>query len=1058
MIEACIRHARTVLSLLVLILIAGATAYINIPKEADPDVDIPFIYVVLTQEGIAPDDAETLLLRPMEEQLRSIEGIKEMNSEAYEGGASIFLEFDAGFDADQAVSDVREAVDKAKPDLPAAADDPFVQEINTSIFPILLITLSGDLPERALVRLARSLRDELETIPAVLDVNISGDREEQVEVLVEQEAIESYALDSNQIAALVSRSNRVIAAGNLETGDARFPIKVPGLIESIDDILNLPLQVQGDAVVRFQDVTQVRQSFKEAESIARLNGQRAVALTVTKRAGENIIDTVSAVKQKVAELQPGWPAHLTVNYSQDQSEFINTMLHDLENHVITAVLLVMIIILGTLGIRSALLVGISIPGSFLTSILILNMMGLTVNIVVLFALILSVGILVDAAIMVVEYADRKISAGHNRFEAYSIASKRMSIPIISATATTLAAFLPMIFWPGIVGEFMKYLPITVITTLLASLAMALIFVPTLGAATAREHHKNPNTPHRPLPRHADDLEDLDLNHASIFIHRYRRYLNWCLNRPGPILLLALALLLGMWKTYAEFGKGLEFFPEVESDFAIVLVHARGNLSLSQQDELLSEVEQRVLALNHEFESVFTQVGVSRRIGVETTEDVIGQVMLELKPWDERRPAKQILAEIAQLTADIPGLQVETRVPENGPPVGKPIQLQLSSNQPELLPSAVATIRSLFESQETLTSIEDDLPIPGITWEISVDRAQAAKYGLDVTSVGNAIQLITHGLNVGRYRPFHTDDEVDIVIRYPDQMRTLDQLEQVRIVTPLGAVPISNFIHIAANQRVTQIHRSEGKRIHTVRADVIPGVLADDALKEIKLELQDTSLPKGVSVEFKGQDEEQQKAETFLTQAFFVALFIMAIILVTQFNSFYDVGLILFSVIMSTVGAVAGLLIMQQPFSIVVTGVGVIALAGVVVNDNIILIDTYKKLIKDIPLDTANRLEQVREALLHTGSVRLRPVVLTTITTMLGLMPMVLQTNIDILNREVLVGAPATQWWVSLATAVVFGLAFATVLTLIITPCAIMMREKVAYWKTQRTAPIMTELR
>lgn len=1025
-IEIAVQRNRTVLSLLLLIFISGSLAYYSIPKEADPDVDIPYIFATATQSGIAPDDAETLLLRPLEQELRDIEGIKEMSATAWEGGASVFLEFNAGFDADAAVQDVREAVDKAKTEFPSAADEPSVTEINTSIFPILLVTLSGDLPERSLVRLARELRDEIETIPSVLKANISGDREEVVEVLVDKEVVESYALNADQIAALVGRSNRVIGAGNLDSGEARFPVKVPGLIENIDDILNLPVQVAGDAVVHFQDVTKVRQSFKDAETIARLNGEPAIAISITKRAGENIIDTVEAVKAKVDMVKQNWPANLNIAYSQDQSEFIETMLKDLENHVITAVILVMIIILGALGVRSAILVGISIPGSFLASILLIQLMGLTVNVVVLFALILSVGILVDGAIMVVEFAERKLEEGADRKSAFIAASKRMSAPIISATFTTISVFLPLLFWPGVVGEFMKYLPITVITTLSASLFMALIFVPTLGVLIrGKQQDERTETSDVAL------LEEGDLTLVKGPTKHYIRLLSWCLERPGPVLLFAAALMLGIWKSYAEFGRGLEFFPEVESDFAIVLVHARGNLSLEQKDEIMSDVEQRVFELKEDFDSVFTRTGMTGSLGMDVSEDVIGQVMLELKPWDERRTAEEIFKSIRDITADMPGIYIETRKPESGPPVGKPIQLQLSALNPDVLPQAIKDLEKVLQDVDGLVDLEDDLPLPGIEWEISVDRSQAAKFGLDVTAVGNAIQLVTHGFTIGSYRPFYADDEVDIVVRYPQNLRRIDELEKVRVVTSDGAFPISNFIEMSPKPKVSTIYRTEGKRTHTIKADVAAGILADDKTKEIKEKLRSVSLPDGVTIQFKGQDEEQKQAQAFLSQAFIFAIFLMAIILVTQFNSFYDAALVLFAVVMSTVGAFIGLLVTGQAFSIVMTGVGVIALAGVVVNDNIVLIDTFNHLKKKTPT--------IKDAVIRTGALRLRPVVLTTITTMLGLMPMVLQLNIDIVSREMAVGAPATQWWMSLATAVVFGLGFATVLTLVVTPCALFVR-------------------
>lgn len=1023
------RH-RAVLSALALLLIAGTWAYTDIAKEAEPDVDIPFIFVHLGLEGVSPEDAERLLIRPMEVELRGIDGLKEMQATATEGGGQIVLEFDAGFNADAVLQDVKDAVDKAEPELPANADDPVVEEINTSIFPVLLVTLAGDLPERTLQQLARTTRDEIESITSVLDVTIAGEREEVVEVIVDPLKVESYGLQVGEIIQYLSRSNRLVATGNLDTGEGRFAIKVPGLFETAEDVLNMPVKVDGDAVVRFRDIASVKRTFKDADGHARVDGLPAVTLEVTKRTGENVIDTVAAVRARVDALKADWPSNLVVSYSQDQSEFIEMMLTDLENHVVSAVVLVMVVVVGVLGLRSGLLVGISIPGSFLASILVLHLLGYTVNMVVLFALILAIGVLVDGAIMVVEYAERHMAAGESRYRAYVLAVRRMSSPIVSATLTTLAAFVPMLFWPGLVGEFMRYFPITLITTLTASLLMALIFVPTLGA-----HMGRAGAEAAWQRRNLQAAENGDLSQITGPARHYLRVLDKALDHPGRVLGLTLVGLLAAWLLYGAFGKGVEFFPKVEPDFATLMVHARGNLSVEQKDALVREVEAEVLAFDEAFESVYARTAGDSGFSFmgDVAEDVIGRVSIEFDDWDKRPPANEILQAIRERTDQLAGVQVEVRKLEAGPPVGKPVQLLLSANNPGLLPEAVGIVSQRFRSLKGLTDIEDDRPLPGIEWELQVDRAQAAKFGLDVTTIGNAAQLVTNGLRIGSYRPDDTDEEIDIVVRYPERWRTLDQLDQLRVTTAGGAVPISNFIERRAEPKVDNLRRVDAVRAMSVRANTAPGVLADDKVRELRDWLATDPLPDGVSYEFKGEDEEQRAAEAFLVRALFVALFLMAVILVTQFNSFFSAALVLSAVVVSTIGAFLGLLLTNQAFSIVVTGMGIIALAGVVVNDNIVLIDTHDRLQK--------RVADPREVILRTGLLRLRPVVLTTVTTILGLMPMMLRVNIDLFNREVAFGAPITEWWLSLATAIVFGLAFATILTLIITPCALMARVK-----------------
>ncbi len=1037
LVDAAISHKRTVLSILVLILTAGAYAYATIPKESSPDIDIPQIYVSMHLEGISPEDGERLLIRPVEQEVASIEGVKEMRSAAYQGGAYVLLEFQAGFDSDKAKDDVQEAVDRAKPDLPEDAEEPDVREVNFSLFPVLVVTLSGDVSERILLRLARDLQDEIESLSAVLEANIAGDRDEQVEIIIDPELLESYGLDGNDILTFFNRSNRLVAAGNLDTGAGRFAIEVPGLFETVHDLLDMPVRASAESTIRLRDVAEIRRTFKDPESFARLDGKPAIALEVVKRTGENVIDTIEAIRQVVEHEKTFWPQGVDVTFTQDQSEDIRTMLSDLQNNMISAVLLVMIVILAALGVRSAGLVGLAIPGAFLSGVLLLYIMGLTVNVVVLFALILSVGMLVDGAIVISEYADRKLSEGRPKGEAYALASKRMAWPIIASTATTLAAFMPLLFWPGLVGEFMMYLPLTLIAVLTSSLFMALIFVPTVGALVGKAGDAaNPETMKALAAAEHGDLSDVK-GFTGWYLHR----LEWALKRPGLILGGCVLLLLLVVFAYGKFGRGLEFFPDIEPVQASVLVHARGNLSVHEKDALVREVESRILNIQG-VESFYTRSGESNP-GSDLAEDVIGQIRMEFLDWELRPPAEDILAEIRNRTKDIPGIQIETQKSEEGPPTGKDIQIQLSSRDPDLLHDATQKIVGALEKIGGFVAIEDSRPLPGIQWEMKVDRAQAAKFGVDLTTIGYYIRIVTNGLQLAEYRPDDAEDEIDIVLRHTMDERTLDMLDRVRIETAGGPVPIGSFVERIPKPAVGTINRVDGKRAITVKADVsdtlkaeLGGGAVNAKTEEIRawLDAHRTDLDPQIEITFKGQDEDQQEAQNFLVKAFTIALFVMAIILVTQFNSFYSAALILTAVVMSTIGVLIGLIVTQQPFGIVMSGVGVIALAGIIVNNNIVLIDTFDHIRRQYGYG-------VREAILRTGAQRLRPVLLTTITTILGLLPMVLQLNIDFISREISHGAPSTQWWVQLSTAVVFGLAFSTLLTLIMTPSALMLRRQ-----------------
>ena len=1025
LIDAAIDRSRSVLLILCLILLAGSISYVTIPKESDPDIAIPIIYVSIHHEGISAEDAERLLIRPMENELQNIEGIKEITSTAVEGNASIVLEFDAGFDSDAALTDVREKVDIAKTELPAESDEPVVNEVNVALFPVLVVTLYGDVAERLLVKTARDLRDQLESLAGVLEVDIAGDREDLVEVLIDPVRAENYQQSQENLVRFIARNNELVAAGALDTGQGRFAIKVPGLFESVDDILNLPIVVSGDSMVRFVDVATANRSFKDPVGFARVNGQPAVALEVSKRIGTNIIDTIAEVRRLVEQEQDGWPPGIKVLFSQDKSDDIREMLYDLQNNVIAAVLLVMMVIVAFLGLRTAGLVGLAIPGSFLAGILVIASIGLTVNIVVLFSLIMSVGMLVDGAIVVVELADRKMAEGLPRSRAYAEASNRMAWPIIAATATTLAAFLPLLFWPGIVGEFMKYLPITLIATLSASLFMALVFVPTLGALIGK---RAADSERRTAALVAAEEGDLDLVGGGTGI--YLDFLRLALQYPRLVILIAASILVAVYAAYGAFGKGVEFFPNVEPENAVLQVRARGDLSVYERDRLVREVEERILDM-HEFASIYARSGTSFR--AQVSEDAIGLIQLELIDWKQRRPARQILAEVRARLQDLAGIVVEIQQQESGPPVGKPVQIQVGSRFPELLPPAVERIRAALDEIGGFVDIGDSRPIPGIEWQLKVDRAEASRFGADIATVGSVVQLVTNGVRVGSYRPDDTEDEVEIRVRYPVRDRSIDQLDRLRIPSQQGAVPLSNFVTRLARHKVGTINRSDGRRVMTVEADVGEGILPDVKVGEIREWLARSDFDPRLEFTFKGEDQEQREAEAFLLKAFGVALFIMAIILVTQFNSFYQASLILSAVFFSTIGVLLGLMITGQPFGIVMSGVGVIALAGIVVNNNIVLIDTYNR--------QRRRGRPAVEAVLRTGALRLRPVLLTTATTILGLLPMVLGINIDFIGRDITVGGPSTQWWTQLATAVAGGLAFATLLTLVMTPCLLLLGDR-----------------
>src|SRR5258705_4034021 len=789
-IDYAINHSRLTSGMLIFLLCGGIVAYVKIPKEAEPDIKIPIIYVQLSQRGVSGEDSERLLVRRVETQLNSVGNVKEMRSTAFEGGGFVLLEFEAGFDSKSALADVRAKVDQAKHALPRDVDEPQVLEVNLSLCPVLVVGLSGDVPERTLLRIARAAKNAIEQGPGVLSAELRGARDEAVEIIVDPTLLSSYGVSLDTLGTITSAFNAVIAVGALEGQTGRFAVKGPSLLEKPQDILKIPIIASPKAWVRLLDIAQVKPTFKDATSVTRVNGRPAMTIEVSKRTGANLIETVDAVKATVAALQKTWPEAVHVTFTQDKSKIIRQMLGDLQNSVATGVLLVAIVILFALGFRASVFIGIAIPASFLAGVLGLQLAGLTVNIVVLFSLILAVGMLVDDAIIVSEFAERRMAEGVSPREAYSLAAKRMSGPVIAATATRVAAFSPLLFWPGTVGEFMKYMPITLIATLSASLAVALFFTPTLGALLGRAA----TVPHDERAKDSGP---------------YMRTVHLALRHPGMTLLLALALLIGVQMAYGKLGKGVEFLPKVEPDYGQVVIHARGNLSLDEKDRFVRAVEERVLKYDG-LKTVYTRAGEQPRQSNELGEDTIGVIQFEFADWRTRAPGHEIMDGIRDKTADIPGILVEVTAPRAGPPTGKPVQIQLAALNPDLLPAAAKKAAAVLAARSDVRDVDDGLPLPGIDWRIEVNKSEAAKYQANVNTVGTGVQLVTNGTKVTEYRPSDNDKAVDILVRFPPRLRSLDQIDELRIQTGAGHIPLANFVTRVPAQRVGNINRISGK--------------------------------------------------------------------------------------------------------------------------------------------------------------------------------------------------------------------------------------------------------
>lgn len=1029
LVEWAIARTRLTLSILVAVIVLGTYAFIAIPKEADPDIPVPFFSVVVTLPGISPEDAERLIVRPLETQLKSVEGLKRITSTASQSYAAIQLEFDVNFDKNLARQRVQEKVDIARPELPQDVEEPQVSEFNVADNPVISIVLSGNVPERTILRGAQRIERDVETVPGVLGAELSGQRDEVLEIVIDQARVQAYGVSSTDLFRLVTVNNQLIPAGNVDTGRGRFAVKVPGLVEKPEDVLNLPVKVSGDGVVTLADIADVRRTFLDRNQYLRYNGAPAIAIEVKKRIGENVIDTIDRVKKAVDKARPQIAEGITIDYSFDQSYWIGKQLRHLTNAILLAVALVMVVVVAALGLRSGLIVGFAIPASFLIGFLCLWFGGYTLNVMIMFGMVITVGLLVDNAIIVVEFADRKMTEGFSKREAFGEAARRMFWPVVSSTATCLAAFAPMLFWPDVTGKFMSYIPLTMIFIMTASMFVSLLFLPTIGALVGK-----PEKPHAATERAIHLSEKGDLYQIGGWVGAYARLVTVAVLHPFIVLALVGGVLAAITVGLFTFGKGVELFVEQDTNEASLFIRARGNLSADEKRDLVVEVENRVLGAP-ELHSVYTVSGITASGGGQAPVDTIGRIFMELKPFEERGDSKPIWAAMRKRVEGMPGIHVELFEAQGGPPTGKAIQVEVGSENHPLLDSVTDKVRKFLDGMKGLRDVEDSRPLPGIEWALTIDREQAGRFGADVGTIGAAVQLITNGIKVGEYRPDDAEDEIEIRVRYPIEGRGISALDQLYINTREGAVPITNFVKRTPQQQVNRVQRVDGLRIWLVRANVRgdQGFNATERIGEIRKWVQAEGLDKQVRIKFRGADEEANESGQFLMIAFAIALLAIGAILIIQFNNFWHALVILSAVIFSIFGALLGMLIEGQLFSVIMTGTGIVALIGVMVNHNIVLVDTFHVLLDQgfKPMD----------AIIRTGIQRMRPVLLTTWTAIFGLLPLMYKFDVDFFERKVEFGGPTADWWVPLSTAIVYGLAFSTVLTLFVTPAMLAIEQR-----------------
>ena len=1014
-VDFALSKAKTTMMIALMVVIAGSYARQEIPIAASPNVQLPFISVSVFLDGASPGDTSRLIARPLENRLKTITGVKNISSTSSLSFARIFLEFEVGFDMDQALVDIKQGVEETKYELPREAEDPQIAEYSEASFPVMNISIVGSSSIRQKVFYAKELKDKVEAREEILQARLSGAPEEVLEGVINKSKMESYEVTLSDIYYSVSNNNLIIPGGTQDTGKGSFNIEVPSIIETAQDVYSIPIKVTKDAIVTLGDITDVKRTFKDFTSYARVNGEDAVTLELSLRESANAINASNAIRDILEDFKKTLPENLRIVITDDDTIYANLMVKELNGNIIAAVVLIMVLIIASMGIRVSMLVGLSIPFCFLLTYLSLYMLGFEVNFLVMMGLLLGMGMLIDGAIVITEYADKKIAEGLSRSEGYKLASKRMFYPILASTGTTMAAFIPVIFWPGFTGQFMRYLPITVFIVLLASLLYSLIMIPVLGTYLGqRESALNKN----------DERESIFKKLTELYGRRIEKFVK----NPVETCIGVISILFIIVMSYSYFGKGTVYFALVDPVKANITIKARGNYSALETKEIIVQIEERFLNTEG-VGSVYLRAGTE---WWNAGADKVGGGFVEVAPPTERSiTGLEVMSLLKSSTNDLPGIFVEVAPDLGGPSFDNPIELSIYGNTEKDVNKAVDIVEKYMrKDMKGLINIFSSKSYPSVEWSVEVDKQKAAQLGVNVGDVGALVQMLTNGFKVGEYRPDDAKDEVEIRARFPQSDRTITGIRNLNVTTTKGLVPVSSFIKVVPKENRQTVNRKNGKFFQEVGAGTLDESEVSNKVAELDNWLKDANLGQGVTYEFSGMAEETEDVNKFMISAGITAVFIMLLMLLTQFNSFYQSFIILSSVTISFVGVLLGLLITGMPFSTTMTGLSIVTLAGIVVNNNIVLIDTFNKLKEEAP-----HLEKSIH-IINACKQRLRPILLTSLTTIFGLMPLAMGISLDIISRDILFGSRIVDWWSNLAVSIVFGLGFSTFITLILTPAVL----------------------
>lgn len=1029
--NAAIDRRTTVVVLLILIVIVGIYNYMSLSREAMPEITVPFVMVSTVYMGVSPEDMESLVTMPIERQLAGISGVKEVQSTSSEGSSIISIEFEPDEPMSEAVQRVRDKVSLAKPDLPEDAEDTLVQEANFDEQPIIFINLTGSVGLAELTKLAEDLEDRFEALPGVLKVDITGSIEREIQIIVDPVRAGHYGISMSDLIQIAQVENVNTPAGSMEVGEAKYLMRVPGELKTPDELNDLVVKKGDTGVVYLRDLAEIRDGFKPISTYSRLDMKPSVTLTVAKRSGENIIIVADAVKALAAEAQESLPVGVSLQVTGDMSSEIRTSVEGLESSILTGLVLVVAVLFLFLGFSNALFVALAIPLSLLITFSMMNLLGFTLNNVTLFALMVALGMLVDNGIVVVENIYRHAQMGKSRVRAAKDGTSEVAWAIFASTATTVAAFTPMIFWPGMMGKFMNLLPKTVCIALVASMFVGLIVNPALASIFVRA---------RKSAVHASD----DIVKKNPILDAYGRVLGLALRWRGVTVVLALTVMYVAISWYfADFR--YEFLPRTEPQQARVEIKGPEGVNLDSTDLLARQIEDIILPRRDEFEFMVSSVGTpgagdGMRGGMSTSgggqTSHLGGVSIDfLEPRNSPIKASEWIEEIRHSFDGLVGAEISIDETNNmSPPTGSAINIELSGEEFSVLSEIAQEVKDRIKSVPGLVNLRDNLERGKPVVKVVVDREQAKLANLNTQYIGLTVQAAINGRKAGEYRV--GDDEYDVMVRFPDAFREdMSNIEAMSFVNLEGrSIPFSSVATLEQGAGLGSIKRVDRKRMVTIIGEP-EGRLGPEVLADVRLRLDDLRLPAGYTLAYTGENEDTAETGLFLVGAFFVALFLIALVLVTQFNSIVQPLVIMSSVILSLAGVFFGLLIFDLPFSVMMNGIGCVSLAGIVVNNAIVLVDFINQL--------RNRGYALEDAIITAGKTRLRPVLLTAVTTILGLIPMAVGITFDFRNFNWVLGGTSSQYWGPMAIAIIFGLAFATVLTLVLVPVLYSMSASVS---------------